>query len=245
MPAEPIDLWLVDLAASAPALEAMERSTPRLSSEDRARAATFPDTPTRLAAYAALRLILERTAGPSVRTRPFVRDRSGKPRLEGAGIAFSLAHTEAFALIAVTRQATVGVDLEQARTITMPQSHKDAIRAAGTGLSRTPLPNGAPDRAFLHAWARLEAFTKARGTALQRTLEEAGVRGPSRGSSPADVRASARRLANQARLAVADVALPPGLYGAIAAPSLPPRVRAPLLPADRAALQSLLGRKDR
>lgn len=240
MPAEPIDLWLVDLEASAAALEAIERKTPRLSAEDRARAARFPDALTRLAAYCALRLIIERTAGASVRARPFARDRSGKPRLDGAGIAFNLAHTHAFALIAVTHQATVGIDLELARPITMAQHHQDAIRAAGAGLSRTPLPHAGAEHGFLQAWARLEAFTKARGVALQRTLEDVGVRGRNGSATPAHIRASARRLAHRARLTVAGVPLPPGLHGAIAAPRLPARLRAPLLPADRAGLEAVL-----
>lgn len=245
MPAEPIDLWLVKLDASAAALEAIERKTPRLSDEDRARAATFPDARTRLAAYCALRLIIERTAGASVRTQPFARDRSGKPRLDGAGIAFNLAHTHAFALIAVTRQATVGIDLEQVRPITMAQHHQDAIRAAGAGLARAPLPDGDAKHAFLQAWARLEAFTKARGVALQRTLEDVGVRGRNGRTTNARIRVSARRLAHRARLAVAGVPLPPGLHGAIAAPRLPARLRARLLPADRAGLEAVIAGADK
>jgi 4'-phosphopantetheinyl transferase len=240
MPPEPIDLWLVDIQASAAALDAIEHDTPRLSSQDRARAATFPDAPVRLAAYTALRLVIERQAGSSLRCRPFARGRSGKPHLEGAGLAFSLAHTHAFALVAVTRQPTIGVDLEQMRRVTMAPDHKDAIRAAGAGLSRAPLPAAGPDGAFLHAWARLEAFTKARGVTLPQTLEDTGVRGPRRGDSAAHMRAIARQLAYRTRLSVSDVLLPPQLYGAIAAPLLPPLLRAPLLPADRAGLQALL-----
>jgi hypothetical protein len=54
------------------------------------------------------------------------------------------------------------------------------------------------------------------------------------------MRAIARQLAYRTRLSVSDVLLPPQLYGAIAAPLLPPLLRAPLLPADRAGLQALL-----
>jgi phosphopantetheinyl transferase len=240
MPAGSIDLWLVDLQASAPALEALERDTPRLSPEDHARAATFPDAATRLAAYTALRFVIERTAGASVRGQPFTRNRAGKPQLDGSGVAFSLAHTDAFALIAVTRQDAVGVDLEQARRINMADDHKQAIRAAGAGLAHAPLPAVGLDRAFLHAWARLEAFTKARGVTLPRTLEETAVRGANRSASVAHIQAAAQQLAHRSRLSVADVLLPPALYGAIAAPRLPAHIRAPLLPADRAGLQALL-----
>jgi 4'-phosphopantetheinyl transferase len=240
MPPEAIDLWFVDIGASAAALQAIERETPRLSPEDRSRAATFPDAPLRLAAYTALRLVIERQAGPSLRGRSFVRDRSGKPHLEAAGIAFSLAHTRAFALVAATRQPTIGVDLEQVRLITMANDHKEAIRAAGAGLARLPLPAAGPDAAFLHAWARLEAFTKARGATLAQTLEDTGTRGPRRGASAAHIQAIARQLAYRTRLTVSDIPLPPQFYGAVAAPHLPPLLRAPLLPADRDGLQALL-----
>ncbi len=122
----------------------------------------------------------------------------------------------------------------------MADDHKQAIRAAGAGLAHAPLPAAGPDRAFLHAWARLEAFTKARGVTLPRTLEETAVRGSSRSASFAHIQATARRLAHRSRLSVCDVLLPHALYGAIAAPRLPAHVRAPLLPTDRAGLEALL-----
>ena len=41
--APPIELWCVDLTAAAPALHAIEQHTPRLSTDDRARASSFSD----------------------------------------------------------------------------------------------------------------------------------------------------------------------------------------------------------
>src|SRR5256885_5042262 len=63
---ESMELWLVDLEAAAPALEALEREVPRLSADDRDRAGRLADAHerrNRLAAYTALRVLLERVGG--------------------------------------------------------------------------------------------------------------------------------------------------------------------------------------
>ena len=70
------ELWLVDLEAAAPALEALERDLPRLSGDDRARALRPNDARERrhrLAAYTGLRIVLERVGGAEVRGQRFVR----------------------------------------------------------------------------------------------------------------------------------------------------------------------------
>src|SRR5581483_9645150 len=81
---ESMELWLVDLEAAAPALEALEHDVPRLSADDRDRAGRLSDPREkryRLAAYAALRVVLERVGGPGVRGQRFLRPAGGKPRL--------------------------------------------------------------------------------------------------------------------------------------------------------------------
>ncbi|HZT48306.1 MAG TPA: phosphopantetheinyl transferase, partial [Hyphomicrobiaceae bacterium] len=87
------ELWLVDLDAAGPVLAALERDHPRLTAADRARARRLRDSRERrrrLAAYAALRIVLERVAGPGVRGRRIVRPPGDRPRLAAAGPHFSL-----------------------------------------------------------------------------------------------------------------------------------------------------------
>src|SRR5262249_58155826 len=58
-----MELWLVDLDAAAPALEALEREVPRLSADERARARRLKEPREqrrRLAAHPAPRLALAR-----------------------------------------------------------------------------------------------------------------------------------------------------------------------------------------
>ena len=89
-----MELWLVDTNAAAPVLEGLERSVPRLSSDDRERAERLNDPAERrkrLAVYTALRVLLERTGGTAVRQMRFIRSLRGKPQLPVPGPAFSLS----------------------------------------------------------------------------------------------------------------------------------------------------------
>ncbi len=244
MPADPVELWLVDLDACGPGLQALEGAVPRLSAEDRERASRVPqphEAARRLAAYTALRIAIERMVGPQMRGRAFVRNAGGKPTLEGVSVQFNLSHTEDLALIGVAWAQPIGVDLEKVRPVKMDPRHIDAICAAGAGLGREPLPGKNTVHAFLQAWARLEAFTKARGNTLPKTLEDAGVRGRSHGETTlAGIETKARRLAHSAGLFVGDVRLPPGLHGAVATARAFPFARAEPFPADLPALEGIL-----
>lgn len=239
-----VELWLVDLSASAAALEALECETPRLADTESARAAAIADAAgrrQRLAAYAALRVLLERAAGPAVRRQPLARGPAGKPRLAGGGAEFSLSHTEGFALIGVAAVSPVGVDVERQRPLGMLQRRRDEICAVGSGLSGR-LADPESHAGLMQAWVRLEAFSKGRGRGVAQTLADLGLRG-NRGLPvpPAHLEAEARRLARQAGLAVFDLELPPGLHGA-AAVAVGVRLPGPrLFPADRAGLDRLLG----
>ena len=174
-----IELWLVDLEAAGPALEALERDVPRLSNDDRTRALRPSDARERrhrLAAYMGLRVVLERVAGGEVRGQRFVRGPSGKPRLGAGGPAFSLSHTAGLALIGVAHAGTIGVDLERARPLEMSRRRREEILAVAAGLASEPAGDPMNDEALLGAWCRLEAFAKARGEGLSHLLGELGLR---------------------------------------------------------------------
>jgi 4'-phosphopantetheinyl transferase len=239
------ELWLVDLERAAPVLEAIEQAEPRLSADDRARTHQLADPRERrhrLAAYVALRIALERIAGPQqVRGIAFVRFGGGKPRLAGQ-VEFSLSHNGGTALIGVTGRGYIGVDLESQRPVRVSLLRRQLIVAAGDGLAGAPLAS-ASDAAFLQAWSRLEAFAKAKGRGLARLLEDVGVRGEgSHAVTPARVEAAARRMITEACLAVHDLELRPDLYGAVAAEpfaAIPP-VRS--FPLDHPGIERLASR---
>jgi 4'-phosphopantetheinyl transferase len=243
-----MELWLVDLETSAPALEALERDVPRLSADDRDRASRLSDTREqrrRLAAYMALRVVLERMGGPQTRGQRFIRSAGGKPHLR-AGPSFSLSHTGSLALIGVGPSHTMGVDLEETRSLKMSQRRRAEIIAVGMGLADRPAsPRGdaANDTALLQSWCRLEAYAKARGQGIARLLGEIGLRGvPGRQFQPDEIEDTARRLARGAGLSIRDLKMPAGLHGAVAHADPGPAARLRHFPAERPAIARLLPR---
>lgn len=215
-----MELWLVDLDAAAPALEALEREVPRLSVDDRERANRLGDSQEqrlRLTTYAALRIVLERVAGPAARKQTFIRSARGKPSLDGGSPAFSFSHTQSLALIGVAGLPSVGVDLEESRPLAMSPRRREEILAVGSGLSGRLAGDARSHAAVLQAWCRLEAYAKARGLGVSRVLTELGLR-ETRGRqlATADIAAAAGQLASRTGLAVHDVRLPAGLHGAVA-----------------------------
>ncbi len=238
-----MELWLVDLDRSAAALEALERETPRLASQDRTRAHALDDASERrhrIAAYTALRILLERMAGPAIRGRPFVRGPAGKPHLTGSSARFSLSHTDGLALIGVARAHDIGVDLEMARKVRLSERRRDEMIAAASGLAAKPLDSTVSDAAFLQAWSRLEAYAKALGHGLARTLVDLGLRNRRLSVPLSEIEAAARRHAQLTGLRVRDVKLPHGHFGALAAAG---HMRTPQLrrfPAERKGLHKLV-----
>jgi 4'-phosphopantetheinyl transferase len=235
------ELWLIDLQQSAPALAELERDAPRLTAQDLRRVRTLLDARARadrLAIYTALRLLLERMVGADIARAPFVFGPGGKPRLAAGSAAFSLSHVEGYALIGLTRSGEIGVDLERERTVRISPPRRQALVAAARGLSSRPLMGATPEARFLQAWSRLEAFAKATGQGLSRTLTDLGVRG-SRTRPPDDLQALARRRAREAGFRVHDIELVPGLFAATAFTKS--RCPAPRpLPDHRAGLGALL-----
>ena len=90
----------------------------------------------------------------------------GKPGLPGSRLRFNLAHSGEVALVAVTRDRDVGVDVERVR----PDADRWAlVDHALTARERHQLQRIAPTErahAFLSMWARKEALLKAAGVGL-------------------------------------------------------------------------------
>jgi 4'-phosphopantetheinyl transferase len=240
-----MQLWLVELDAAAPALEALECDLPRLSADDRDRVGRLSDAREqrhRLAAYMALRVVLERWGGAQVRGQRFIRSSSGKPRLGTAGPAFSLSHSGGLALIGVARSQAIGVDLEQMRTVAMSRRRQEEIEAVGAGFAARLAGDAGSDAGVLQAWCRLEACAKARGQGVARLLSELGLReARGRQLALAAIEDAARGLVREAGLSVSDLKLSKGLYGAVAyaGSGAAPRLRR--FPTERAAIARVAG----
>lgn len=170
-----VDLWYVDLDATAEALSGLQSW---LADDELARARRFRSAPARtryMAGRAALRGVLGERLGCSPAAVRFSYGMHGKPMLAGAAghLDFSLAHSEGEAVIALAMGASVGVDLELLRPIAGVGSLACLVFS---DLERREL-EVAPDPglAFLNGWTRKEAYVKALGLGLTAPLQEISV----------------------------------------------------------------------
>jgi 4'-phosphopantetheinyl transferase len=102
----------------------------------------------------------------------------GKPRLAGlraSGVRFSLSHTGDHALIAVTRDREVGVDLETIRPEALGDGEASLFLSAAERrlLDRVPLIDR--PRMLFCLWVQKEAYAKARGDGLALDLQAVDV----------------------------------------------------------------------
>ncbi|MFG2044277.1 4'-phosphopantetheinyl transferase family protein [Dactylosporangium sp. NPDC048998] len=152
-----------------------------------------------VAARAVLRRIVTQRLGG--REGRWVRGPNGKPAVDGERLQFNLSHAGDLALIAVTDERPVGVDLQDlvpglnfaamARRF-FPPAEADLVARWGAGE-------------FARLWARKEAVVKAAGDRLTR-----GLALPVAGDPPPPVEHDG------VVYAVADLAAPDGFRAAVA-----------------------------
>jgi phosphopantetheinyl transferase len=104
----------------------------------------------------------------------------GKPYLRGDQLHFNLSHSRDIALVAISRRAPVGIDLEHSREFRAPDRLARRICSAREYalLERFGHPAGAAPEAqqqLLRLWVRKEAVLKGTGEGLGRALDEVDV----------------------------------------------------------------------
>lgn len=147
---------------------------PLLDDEERVRAARFRQSYHRrrfIAAHALARVALSSCLHVPPAALRFTTGPHGKPAIAGHGDAqYSLSHSGERAVVAITRECAVGVDIEQIRPI-------DALEISGRFFSyaeRTALASvhtGDLLAAFFRCWTRKESFIKATGDGLSFPLD--------------------------------------------------------------------------
>ena len=198
-----VDLWTLDLdvgAASASLLRSW-LSAGELEREARLRGA---HARRRFAvAHGLLRYVL---AGRYVGCAPaqllLAADARGKPRLQGPP-RFGFSHSGELALLAVSAELELGVDVERVRAVADPAA---AAELAFSPEERAALREGRSDPDFLRAWSRREAYVKGRGE---------GIAAPPGADAP-----EAR-----AEWALVDLDPAPGYVGALAVRGPAPELR--------------------
>jgi 4'-phosphopantetheinyl transferase len=230
-----LDIVFVDLEASATLLEAAEAEVPRLSAADIAHLDKLAvDRQTRRLwrlARIATRVVLERSVGPSHRKVDFVIAAGGRPSLREEPPYFNISHSGEAVLIAVSKSAPVGVDLEKERSLAMTEVRRRRIVAAAARLIDGPPLLPASDADVVKAWVRLEATAKALGTGIGRLLTAEGVIGGDCDTGGA---------ATASLLDVRNLRVAGGYAAAVAAETLAQDVRAHAFPTDAGELSKFL-----
>lgn len=151
MESHPVELWTIPLTRDYPN---------HLSDDEIARADRFrfeSDRVRWIRARAALRFILSRYAGDDPRNLVFTYGPHGKPALPFSQVQFNLSHAGDWAMIAVSREVPVGVDIERMRP------NLDMVPLLKR-IGETDLPAAEPE--LYKVWTRREARVKAVGGAL-------------------------------------------------------------------------------
>jgi 4'-phosphopantetheinyl transferase len=209
--AHELEVWCIDIAGLA-CEEA--RLSLILDDEERERAGRFVRRADALGyrvAHAALRAILSGYVGIAPRQIRFASGEHGKPLLGDGGPHFNLSHSGGLALVAVSADGDVGVDVEQVRAIPRAPALAELFFSPEEARTIADQPPSCRDRQFMRSWTAMEAIAKAEGTGLG-----AGSAGDVRDGG---VRSPLARASRRPRWSVRRLALPPTHVGAVAARS--------------------------
>lgn len=157
-----IEVWAARLDRS-PA--DVERSAALLTEAEHGRARAFHfdrDRERWIVSRASLRMLLERWTGEPAREIEIVVSESGKPRLVSGKLEFNLSHSAGHALIALSDEGPVGVDIEQfSRGRGIDDCRGGFLHA---NEERRLIEGEARFRELIKIWCAKEAWLKAVGT---------------------------------------------------------------------------------
>jgi 4'-phosphopantetheinyl transferase len=169
-------LWKIDLRCeSTPEMNAS------LSRDEHDRAARFhfeKDRQRFLIVHASLRMILSRYLDVAPASLEFAQTEYGKPFLinaEASGFHFNLSHSEDLALVSVTREREVGVDIEFMRSNSATIDVAEHFFSVAEVYTLTGLDPECRAQGFFNCWTRKEAYIKARGEGLSLALDSFDV----------------------------------------------------------------------
>ena len=164
-----VDIWHWSLD-DAFADEAHARAL--LSADEVVRVARFVrdvDRRRSICARAGLRLVLAGYLNIAPEALRFAYNNWGKPELVDERLSFNLSHSGGEALLAVSRDAELGVDIENIRPLTDALARHFFSAAECRELANLPEHERLP--AFYRCWTRKEAFVKGHGAGLSLPLD--------------------------------------------------------------------------
>ena len=174
-----VDIWLASTALGEEQIRSYRES---LSQAELARADKFRSD-SRYREYVVtrglLRQVLARLTGLDITGIEFPDGEHGKPRLDnildGQTIAFNVSHSHGLALVALTLEGSLGVDLEKIRPEVDWRSLAKQYFSGTEVRALNRYPEQAGLKAFYTCWTRKEAFVKALGDGIAYGLNEFDV----------------------------------------------------------------------
>ena len=179
MAAGQVHVWLVRADDAALCMACCENL---LATAERDRAARFKfekDRRLYTVAHAALRSILAGYLNVAPGDLEFEIGQRGKPRLAPTfskdSLEFNLSHSSEVALIAVTREREIGVDIEHVKKEFAFAEVAERYFTTREVSAIRALPQDLQRRAFYQCWTSKEAFLKAKGVGLSGELDEVEI----------------------------------------------------------------------
>ena len=214
-----VQIWSVDLAGTGRLL-AIDRERGLLPPDEKNRLDRTTDPSgrkERMAAHIALRLALLDHVPFKQASAPFARANGGRPSLRDDGVAFSLAHTDGLALIAIGPRAPLGIDVEPVRSVAVGAERRTLYsRAAELFADGAALTGATEDARFIQAWTRVEAIAKATGLGIAGLIAALDLR--TRAGVPTEAAVDATLRTGPDRLVAHDLAVSGNARAAVAAP---------------------------
>lgn len=171
-----VHVWCADLNQDSALVEQFHAT---LTSDEQERAAKFyfpKDKQHFVVARGLLRLILGRYLDQAPAQLRFAYNAYGKPSVEATpSLHFNLSHSKGLALLGVSSDRELGIDLEYIRTdFPCEQVAKSVFSVSEQAILRS-LPDALKHEAFFNAWTRKEAYIKALGQGLSIPLDQFDV----------------------------------------------------------------------
>ncbi|NJK68073.1 MAG: 4'-phosphopantetheinyl transferase superfamily protein [Microcoleus sp. CSU_2_2] len=170
-----IHVWRIFLAEAASCLQRFQQT---LSHDELTKAERFhfqKDRTQFMVSRGALRAILSQYVDINPRALRFEYNPYGKPSLiveqGGNTLRFNLSHSHGIALIAITKNRDIGVDIERIDTNFPYQQIAERVFSPLENAVLRSLPEQIQLKAFFTCWTRKEAYIKAVGKGLSIPLD--------------------------------------------------------------------------
>lgn len=150
-----------------------------LDADEQVRASRFhfeKDRHQFIASHGILRAILSGYLNISPEKIIFSYNEFGKPFIENqTDIQFNLSHSKNITLIAITKNYSIGVDIEYIKQTRDVDAIAERYFSTREYSALKQLPTEERQKAFFNVWSRKEAFLKAHGQGLSYSLEKVEV----------------------------------------------------------------------